>query len=106
MSNAWDDMKKAKEDSYFAKKDQEALARLAKKQHQEKPRLSPVTGEEMEQVVLNGVVIDRCKTSGGIWLDAGELEQLLEASRGEQNELKEGRALLGFLKGLVVGKKE
>lgn len=79
MSNSWDEMRKAKEESYFDKKNREALERLASKKT-EKPRPSPITGEPMEQVVLNGVVIDRCPTSGGIWLDAGELEQLLQQS--------------------------
>ena len=71
MSDAWDKMEKAKEGSYFEKKNQEALARLKQKQDDTKPRLSPVSGEPMEQEVLMGVVIDRCKSSGGIWLDAG-----------------------------------
>lgn len=78
MSDAWDEMRKAKEESYFDRKNREALERLAQKK-QEKPRLSPVTGEPMEQIALHGVVIDRCPTSGGIWLDAGELEQLMQA---------------------------
>lgn len=87
MSNSWDDMRKAKEDSYFDKKNNEALERLAKKQEAEKPRLSPITGKAMEQVVLSGVVIDRCTDTGGVWLDAGELEQLIEASQDEKNSL-------------------
>ena len=79
--DTWDKMKKAKEDSYFEKKNQEALERLRKsKENQigEKPRLSPITGEPMIQEVLHGVVIDRCEKTGGIWLDAGELEQLVQ----------------------------
>ena len=84
MSDAWDKMEKAKEGSYFEKKNQEALARLKQKQDDTKPRLSPVSGEPMEQEVLMGVVIDRCKSSGGIWLDAGELEALIEASKNQE----------------------
>lgn len=99
MSKSWDDMRKAKEESYFDKKNREALERLAKKQEEGKPRLSPITGEEMKQEVLNGVVIDRCSTSGGIWLDAGELEELIEAALSEDKEQREGVA--GFLKGLA-----
>ena len=87
MSNSWDEMGKAKEGSYFDKKNREALERLAKKQEAEKPRISPVSGKPMEQVVLNGVVIDRCAESGGVWLDAGELEQLIHASQDEKNSL-------------------
>ena len=101
MSNAWDDMKKAKEDSYFAKKNTEALQRLATKQ-QTSPRRSPITGEPMEQIVVHGVVIDRCPTSGGIWLEVGELEQLIEASIGDGDKLEEGKTVLNFIKGLVL----
>jgi hypothetical protein len=98
MSKSWDDMRKGKEGSYFEKKNREALERLAKKQESEKPRVSPVSGKEMEQVVLNGVVIDRCPESGGVWLDAGELEQLLEAAKGEEEEKS---SVVGFLKDLA-----
>ena len=87
MSNSWDDMRKAKEESYFDKKNKEAIQRLAKKKEAEKPRLSPITGKEMEQVVIGAVVVDKCSESGGIWLDAGELEQLIEASEQDSNSI-------------------
>ncbi len=80
MTDSWDTMKKAKEDSYFEKKNNEALARLAKKENDEKTLNSPVTGEPMEKLVIDGIVVDKCTVSGGIWLDAGELEQLLAHS--------------------------
>ena len=73
-----DEYRKFQEESYFDKKNREALERLAKVKEATKPRLSPISGEPMEQVTLHGVVVDRCAKSGGIWLDAGELEQLIE----------------------------
>jgi len=82
MSDAWNDMRKAKEESYFDKKNREAVERLKVKEG-DAPRPSPITGEPMLQEVIAGVVIDRCPKSGGIWLDAGELEQLIEASKKE-----------------------
>jgi len=99
MTNSWDEMRKAKEESYFDRKNRESLERLAIKKDSEKPRLSPVTGEPMEQVVLHGVVIDRCNKSGGIWLDAGELEQLIAASKSSSEE--EANWLKGFFKSLT-----
>ena len=30
-------------------------------------------------------MVDRCNTSGGLWLDAGELEKLIEAAKEEEN---------------------
>lgn len=38
---------------------------------------SPIDGLPMEQINRFGIEIDRCKTSGGIWLDKGELEKLM-----------------------------
>ncbi len=99
MSKGFDEMRKAKEESYFEKKNREALARLAKKKEEEKPRISPVSGEPMEQVALHGVVIDKCPVSGGIWLDAGELEELMDiAAKGEG---KEGSTVYSFFKSLT-----
>jgi hypothetical protein len=98
MSKPWEEMRRSKEESYFDKKNREALERLAKKKEEDKPRPSPISGEPMEQVVLNGVVIDRCLQSGGIWLDAGELEQLIEAAK---NDEKQKTSLIGSLKELA-----
>ena len=84
------EMRKAKEEEYFAKKNRESLERLKQQQEGGKPRLSPITGEPMVQEVIHGVVIDRCTKSNGIWLDEGELEKLIEASKsdkGDQNSL-------------------
>ena len=36
-----------------------------------------------------GVVADRCLESGGIWLDAGELEQILHAAKGSSASLQD-----------------
>lgn len=77
MSDAWKDRQKAAETAYFEKQEQEALKRLREVGVNRK-RPSPITGEPMEQVVVDGVTIDRCPKSGGIWLDAGELETILK----------------------------
>lgn len=39
--------------------------------------VSPIDGSPMKQVVRNGIEIDVCPTTGGVWLDKGELEKLL-----------------------------
>lgn len=71
----------AGEEEYFRKANQVAVERLAQRKQSEKPRLSPITGEVMVEEVIDGVVVDRCPSSNGIWLDAGELEQLIEAAK-------------------------
>ena len=80
MGDAWDERRKAQEDSYFENLNKQALARLAVKQGAP-ARPSPVTGKPMEVITVMGTVIDRCVDSGGIWLDAGELDQLLVSSK-------------------------
>lgn len=82
MSDSWDEKRKAHEEQYFQKENELALKRL-KGREQDAKRLSPITGKQMEQVTLMGVVVDRCLDSGGIWLDAGELEQILSSSKDQ-----------------------
>ena len=81
MSNAWDDMKKAKEDQYFMNKDKELLE---KKHHEiEKEEFQkhfknhcPKCGEKLVEEGFHGVNIDKCPSCKGVWLDDGELDQL------------------------------
>lgn len=96
MSNSWEDRKRAKEEEFFDKQNKEALNRI--KSEIRKPRLSPVSGEPMEEVVIDGVTVDRCKTSGGIWLDAGELEEILK--RSQERGGTEGDWMKSFFGGL------
>ncbi len=49
---------------------------------------SPIDGSPMRQINRFGIEIDVCPTTGGVWLDKGELEKLMamirEAAAGEQ----------------------
>jgi hypothetical protein len=99
MTNSWDEMRKAKEESYFDRKNREALERMSKQHVADTARISPVSGKPMERVVIHGVVVDRCPVSGGIWLDSGELEQILEQS-GASHEKGHTNWLAEFIKGL------
>ncbi|MDA0780948.1 MAG: zf-TFIIB domain-containing protein [Rickettsiales bacterium] len=38
---------------------------------------SPVDGSPMHQIRRFGIELDVCPTSGGVWLDKGELEKLM-----------------------------
>ena len=98
-SDSWDDRRRAAEESFFEKQNKEALARL-KSRTDSKPRLSPISGKPMEQLTIMGVVVDRCKESGGIWLDCGELEQIL----GNAQNPDQKSWIVGFLSGLLPKK--
>lgn len=42
---------------------------------------SPIDGSPMKQVTRYGIEIDICPTTGGVWLDKGELEKLMSVIR-------------------------
>ncbi len=88
MSDTWDERRRAQEESYFENLNKAALSRLALKRTQP-ARLSPVTGKPMEQITVMGVVVDRCVDSGGVWLDRGELDEILSAAKGRKESLRD-----------------
>lgn len=90
MANKWDERKKAQEDEYFVKKEKEQLAKLKAKQEEEAKEAAkkgahmrcPKCGEPLKARSFQKVEIDQCTGCGGIWLDAGELEQVAEKDEG------------------------
>lgn len=47
---------------------------------------SPIDGSPMRQIHRYGIELDVCPTSGGIWLDKGELEKILHLMREDIEE--------------------
>lgn len=47
---------------------------------------SPIDGSPMKQINRFGIELDVCPTSGGIWLDKGELEKLMALIREAAEE--------------------
>lgn len=41
---------------------------------------------EMKQINRFGITIDYCPKSGGVWLDKGEIEKLVEYVKNESNK--------------------
>jgi len=86
VANKWDERKKAKEDEYFVKKERELVAKLKAKQEDEAAaeiRQScymrcPKCGEKLKERHFKKILIDQCTACHGIWLDAGEIEQVTE----------------------------
>lgn len=51
---------------------------------------SPIDGAPMRQINRYGIEFDICPTTGGVWLDKGELEKLIALIQEEsQNEDRE-----------------
>jgi uncharacterized protein len=76
------------EDEYFAKQELERRKKWAQEQASkmatdEKDKIKqahwmkcPKCGMDLAEIELHGVKIDQCSNCGGIFLDAGELDQL------------------------------
>ncbi len=83
-----------KEEEYFARLEFEKRKKLAQEQErklkeEEKKRLKdlhfmrcPKCGMELVEIDYKGITIDRCTSCSGVWLDAGELEQVAGAEAG------------------------
>ena len=74
------------EDEYFAREDAERIRKLREQQAVEqrtKERRShylkcPKCGADLRTEAFHTVQIDRCPECHGIWLDEGEIDQLME----------------------------
>jgi uncharacterized protein with PIN domain len=86
MSDNLENRRRASEEDYFRKKDQEAIEKLREKMRvaqqaqeagQSSMRCPRCTGTLVE-TKFEDVMIDRCDNCSGIWLDPGELAQLLQ----------------------------
>lgn len=90
MADKWDERKKALEDEYFVKRERELLAKLKAKQGKEAKQLikeschmrCPKCGEPLKERSFQKILIDQCTGCGGIWLDAGELEEVAGREEG------------------------
>ncbi len=56
--------------------------------------ISPIDGHPMRTVRRHGIEIDVCPSSGGVWLDRGELEKLIEIIREDAVRELPGRERL------------
>ncbi len=85
MSDVFDERRKGLEEEYFRRKNKETLDRLREAMREEaKARGEEVTTMQcprcegrLHEMVFDDVRVDRCDRCNGIWLDAGELEQII-----------------------------
>lgn len=87
------------EDEYFAKQElerrrkwaQEKAASMAVEEREKLKQLHymkcPKCGMDLKEIELHGVKVDQCANCGGIFLDAGELEQLEQHEHGVLNKV-------------------
>ena len=89
MADGMDDRRRALEEEYFNRKNQEAIEKLRAKMkvaaEAKAAGLSTMQCPRCEGTLRENkfeeVMIDTCEKCGGIWLDSGELEQLLKRDK-------------------------
>jgi phage FluMu protein Com len=80
MADTWDDRKRALEEDYFRRKEQEAIEKMRARRAAEGTAAvglkCPKCDGTLMEIDYEVVKLDRCEKCNGVWLDAGELEQL------------------------------
>ena len=90
MSNKWDERKKALEEEYFVKKEKELIEKLKAKQEREAKQTikemcrmrCPKCGASLKERSFQKILVDQCAGCGGIWLDPGEIEEIVGREKG------------------------
>ncbi len=90
MTDSFDERRKGLEEEYFHRKNKEAIEKLRAKiavSEQAKAAGSssmrcPRCDGKLKQDKFEEVKIDVCEKCGGVWLDSGELEQLIRKEGG------------------------
>jgi Zn-finger nucleic acid-binding protein len=97
VADIFKERRRGLEEEYFRRKDKESLARLREAIREEARHKGhgPVTMDcprctgKLHEETYDDVGINRCDTCGGIWLDAGELEEIIsqETSMGRWSKV-------------------
>jgi Zn-finger nucleic acid-binding protein len=90
MANGMDDRRKGLEEEYFHRKNKEAIEKLRQKMKVAEEAKAAGTSSMMcprcdgslKESKVEEVLIDTCEKCGGVWLDSGELEQLMKKDKG------------------------
>jgi len=86
MADGMDDRRRGLEEEYFNRKNNEAIEKLrAKIKLAEEAKAAGVStmncprcDGRLQEKTFEQVLIDTCDKCGGVWLDSGELEQLMK----------------------------
>ena len=98
MSKIWDEREKSLEEEYFRRKEQELIEQIRAKRAEAERQASaiqcPKCEGTLDELTFDEIQIDRCNKCNGVWLDAGELEQLVsnQESHGWLSRLWRGLA--------------
>jgi uncharacterized protein len=73
------------EDEYFVRQELERRKKWAQEQSQKmavEQMKCPKCGMDLKEIELHGVKVDQCANCGGVFLDAGEMEQIEKHEEG------------------------
>lgn len=76
-----------------------ATCELKMKIDREEIRKCPVDGSEMQKKIIHYVIVDKCPTCKGLWLDEGELKLLQETVKSSGSS----DLAVGFVAGMIIG---
>lgn len=72
---------------YFARSAKALIVELQRAEKAARPGelASPATGQPMQRLSVFGIELDMCGETGGLWLDKGELQQVVAAGDANLN---------------------
>ena len=86
MAEALEERGKALENQYFREKEKELIAKMKAKLEAEETKdihlECPKCEGRLLETEYEGIVIDVCEKCSGVWLDAGELAQVVDKNEG------------------------
>ena len=86
MSEGFDERRKALEEEYFRRKEQETIDKMREQLAAEEAAAAapkcPRCATALTEIEHEGLKVERCSNCHGVWLDAGELEQLTRREEG------------------------
>ena len=72
---------------------------LKMQMEREESRTCPVDGSEMQKKIVHYVIVDKCPSCKGVWLDESELRLLQNAVQDKGS----GDFASGFITGMIIG---
>lgn len=92
MSNSWNEREKAFEEGYFKQKDNELIAKmranLVATETAAKTLDCPKCDGKLKTSDFENVQIEICDQCSGVWLDAGEMQQIMSKDTAQGSWFK------------------
>ena len=86
MANELEDRGRALENDYFRRREQELIEKMKAKISADKAQVGelncPKCDGKLVETEYENIKIDICKSCTGVWLDAGELAQIVDKEEG------------------------